>query len=225
MASQAQDPNDVSPEAIVALENVLIRPLHITDAPASAKHGNDPGIVQWMRDTFPFPYSLKDAEGFITNRGTVDTHPVLFDTNTAEDKEGKTPKQVLINYAIVRRSDGAFMGGIGLKPRKDVERRTMEVGYWIGREFWGKGYMTEALRGFSAWTFATFPQLLRLEAKTFEGNVASGRVLLKAGYQAEGVRRKAIWKRGEALDELNFGMLRSECPELSSLSQGHAPAS
>lgn len=205
MASTTDNQSKPIPEPIVTLSKVFIRPLHLSDAPHNALMANDPDIAKGMRNTFPYPYALAHAESFITNAGLVATKPSTL-TDPATD--------VLTNYAICRRSDGAYIGGMGLKPGSDVEQRTMEIGYWIGRDHWGHGYMTEAVAGFATWAFRTFPETLRLEGSTFEGNVASGRVLVKAGFRPEGVRRKAVWKNGKSLDVSYFGMLREECPGL-----------
>ncbi|ROW18367.1 hypothetical protein VPNG_00191 [Cytospora leucostoma] len=196
---------------ILTLPRVTIRPYHPTDAPHSAHQANDPSIAANMRNTFPSPYSPRDAEHFI---GAI----ALAATST----NPLQPEGVRLHYAICRSGDGAFAGGIGLKPLRDVEARTLEVGYWVGREHRGKGYATEAVRGFSDWAFATFPGVLRLEASVFEGNGASEAVLLKAGYQREGVRRKAVWKNDRALDLVYFGLLREEWSGLGSRGvEGH----
>lgn len=220
-------PEDLPIEPILTLENVIIRPLRLEDAPASSRLANEWDIAKNMRNTFPYPYELSHATGFITTGGRATHSTVLVDdveipddndaatTTDNGEKVAVPPKAVLINYAIVRRSDGAFMGGLGVKPLKDVQARTMGVGYWIGREFRGHGYTTEAVRGLCQWAFATFPQLLRLEADVHGGNGASVRVLEKVGFQAEGVRRKAVWKADQSLDLLVFGMLREESPGLS----------
>ncbi|KAK7745068.1 hypothetical protein SLS53_003303 [Cytospora paraplurivora] len=184
---------------ILTLPRVTIRPYHPTDAPQSAQQANDPAIAANMRNTFPSPYALRDAEHFI--------NAVALARTSASPLQ---PAGIRLHYAICRSSDGAFVGGIGLKPLRDVEARTLEVGYWVGREHRGKGYATEAVRGLSGWAFATFPEVLRLEASVFEGNGASEAVLLKAGYQREGVRRKAVWKHDRALDLVYLGLLREE---------------
>lgn len=173
-----------------------------------AKHANDPDITKGMRNTFPSPYSLEQAEFFLHNIGLKESHP--SSTNPDDNDAAAAAEPVLTNYALCRRADGAYMGGIGLMPKRDVEARTFETGYWIGKEFWGSGYMTEALPAFTAWAFETFAELVRIEASVFEGNDGSVRVLQRAGFQAEGVRRKAIWKRGQLLDQMLFSMLREE---------------
>ena len=78
--------------------------------------------------------------------------------------------------------DGALAGGIGYTRRTDVERIGAEVGYWLGRAFWGRGIATAALRLLTAHAFAADPELRRLWAVPFARNVASARVLEKAGY-------------------------------------------
>ncbi|KAH8762481.1 acetyltransferase [Diaporthe sp. PMI_573] len=188
---------------ILTLTKTLIRPYHPTDTAASAKQANHPEIARWMRNTFPNPYELQHAESFIGNIALTD-----------KSASPLRPEGILLNYAICRSSDGAFVGGIGLKPFKDVEARTVELGYWLGREHWGRGYAGEAIAAFAAWAFSTFPDLLRVEAGVYEGNSASEAVLKKAGFQFEGVRRKAIWKHGESLGMRNYGLLREECPGL-----------
>lgn len=205
--STSTDPSSTPlPIPILVLPNVIIRPLHPSDAPFMAKHGNHEDVSKGMRNGFPSPYELHHANSFLTNIGLKQAYP--------SHRSSPDAQLILLNYALCRRSDGAYMGGIGLMPQGDVEERTFEVGYWIGKEFWGKGYVTEAVRAFTAWVFRTFPEVLRLEACVFEGNEGSARVLLKAGFQAEGVRRKAVWKRGKVLDKQYFGMLREECEAL-----------
>ena len=87
----------------------------------------------------------------------------------------------------------------------------MEIGYWLGREHWGRGLATEAVRAFGRWAFAAYPELRRLEAGVFAGNDASARVLAKAGYVLEGRRRDACWKNGAFLDIAMYSLLREEC--------------
>lgn len=204
-ASAASSSSPEPPAPILTLDRVIVRAYLPSDAPSLAKHANDPAISQWMTNRFPSPYTLADSEYFINTIALVQTR-----SSTASSP----PTDLLVNYALFRRSDGAYLGGIGLKPLADVEARGVELGYWVGREFWGQGYVTEAVRGFTAWAFATFPELLRVEAGLFEGNVASAKVVTKAGFRAEGVRRKAVWKNGRALDMVYYGMLREECPGL-----------
>lgn len=101
-------------------------------------------------------------------------------------------------------------GGIGYTRRTDVERIGAEVGYWLGRAFWGRGIATAALRLLTAHAFAADPGLRRLWAVPFVTNVASARVLEKAGYTREGTLRESAIKDGRVLDQRMYAMLRSE---------------
>lgn len=188
------------PAPILTLQRLIIRPYHSSDAPAASQNGNDARIAQYMTNAFPHPYELHHAESFINTVALVSTRP-----------GGAGGAPVHLDYAICRRADGAYMGGMGLKPQADVEARTWEMGYWLGADHWGRGYMSEAVPAFAEWAFRTFPDVLRIEASVYEGNLGSQCVLRKSGFREEGVRRKAIWKNGKRLDKHYFGMLREEC--------------
>ncbi|KAI1144424.1 acyl-CoA N-acyltransferase [Hypoxylon sp. FL0543] len=176
------------PAPIVTTEKCIIRPYAPSDAEPMAAAANLPEITMYMRNRFPHPYTLEDSKFWI-------------------DLSVKaTP---MVNFAIFT-PDGDFAGAIGLIPGQDVEYRTWEVGYWIAKHQWGKGIATTALKAFSVWAFKEFPELLRLEAGVFEGNNASMKVLEKANYVREGVRRKAICKRGKVLDQVLFSLLRED---------------
>jgi ribosomal-protein-alanine N-acetyltransferase len=88
--------------------------------------------------------------------------------------------------------------------------RTWEMGYWLGKDFWGKGVATSAAKGFSRWAFATFPVILRLEGCVTQGNSASMIVLERAGFVKEGVKRKAVFKNGVAADSVIYGLIRED---------------
>ncbi|KAJ7363039.1 acyl-CoA N-acyltransferase [Mycena albidolilacea] len=177
-----------SPMPILTLSRSIIRPYHVLDAPSIAREANNPLIAQWMRNLFPHPYTLLDAESWI---------PIA------------TKRLPLRNFAITR-PDGTYVGGIGLKPLADVELRRMEIGYWMGEAHWGAGIMTEAVIAFSRWSFETIPELLRLEAGVFGGNEGSMVVLRKA-ITFEGLRHNVVFKNGKVLDIHMFALLREEC--------------
>ena len=95
-----------------------------------------------------------------------------------------------------------------------------EVGYAIFRpEDRGKGYMTEALRIFSAYLFELRP-IPRLQLGMFKGNAASRRVAEKCGYQYEGTQRQGSFLRGEYRDRETFSLLAEECLPLVEALEG-----
>ena len=92
-------------------------------------------------------------------------------------------------------------------PRSDIERVSAEIGYWIGEPFWGRGIMTDVLRGVTDWCLEHF-QLTRIYALPFAENAASCRVLGKAGYVCEGRLRKSAIKDGKVVDQFMYAFVR-----------------
>ena len=154
------------------------------DAAALARHADNRKIWRNVRDHFPHPYTLADAETWIERAGG-----------------DQPPTQLAIEL------DGEAAGGIRVFLQRDVERRSAELGYWLGEAHWGRGVMTEAVRRYTALAFETF-DLLRIYAVVFEWNPASCRVLEKAGYVLEGRLRKAVVKDGVVLDQFLYATVR-----------------
>ena len=147
-------------------------------------HANNRKIWQNVRDVFPHPYTNADAEDWI--RKASSEVPM---TSLAIDV------------------DGAAVGGIGLVLQSDIFRRSAELGYWLGEDYWGRGIVTEAVGAFTEWSFATF-DLCRIYAGVFDWNPASARVLEKSGFEFEGRMKKAVTKEGHTGDELVYAITR-----------------
>ena len=109
------------------------------------------------------------------------------------------------NFAIA--VAGEAVGGIGFTLQPDVARRSAEIGYWLGEEFWGRGIATEALIAVTDYAFANH-DLCRVYAHVFDWNRASARVLEKAGYEFEGRMRKSVTKDGQTIDQLMYAIVR-----------------
>jgi len=92
-----------------------------------------------------------------------------------------------------------------------------ELGYRIYRsENWGKGYTSEAVSLMTAWLFETKP-VDRIQATTLVGNEASEAILIKCGFQFEGVMRKAIFHQGRNQDLNLYSLLREDSRPLKDL--------
>lgn len=142
-------------------ERLLLRPGWTEDAPALHRAIADEGVVRNLA-TAPWPYRPEDALNFLA-RERGPTEPVLL---------------------IFRREGGApeLIGGIG------IDRSAgggIELGYWLARHAWGRGYATEAGRAVIANARDSL-RLKRLEAGHFLDNPASGRVLEKLGFRPTG---------------------------------------
>jgi RimJ/RimL family protein N-acetyltransferase len=168
----------------IPLSRSVVRTFRAGDAPSLARHANNRRVWINLRDEFPHPYALADARRFI-------------EIVTAADPE--------THFAIV--ADGAAAGAVGLHLKKDIRRRSAEIGYWLGEEFWGRDIATEAVRAVTAYAFGRF-DLARLYAGAFEWNEASMRVLEKAGYTREARLRKAVTKDGRTIDLLLYATVR-----------------
>jgi ribosomal-protein-alanine N-acetyltransferase len=95
-----------------------------------------------------------------------------------------------------------------------------EVGYGIfRREDRGKGYMTEALRIFSAYLFE-LRAIPRLSLGTAVDNAAARRVAEKCGYKYEGTSRRTVFARGDYVDCVHYSLLREECGSLAEALRG-----
>lgn len=110
-------------------------------------------------------------------------------------------------FAIIDKSTNRFAGCIGIHPTRAHNRA--EVGYWIGKPFWGHGLATEALRLIIKFGFEDL-QLNRIAAGHFPYNPASGRVMQKANMRHEGVLRGALFHREQYKDEVRYAILRED---------------
>ena len=168
----------------ITLTRARIRSWVPGDAASLARHADNPNVWRRLRDRFPHPYTLRDARRFI---------------RTARRARPETVFAIALGDEAV--------GGIGFHPRDDVYRRTAEIGFWLGQDFWGRGIATEAVRAVVAHAFSHH-DLHRIEAYVFEGNLASGRVLEKAGLVLEGTLRGRVVKDGRTLDERIYAIVR-----------------
>jgi len=169
----------------IVLSRCTLRPWRAGDEASLVRSANNRNISRNLRDRFPYPYTEADAKAWIAFNAGL-----------------RPPTQ---HFAIV--VDGAPVGGISVEPGEGERRRSAEVGYWLGRAYWGRGIASEALRAVTEYAFATF-DLCRLEAGVFGWNPASARVLEKAGYTLEGCAKQAVIKDGQMTDRLLYGLVR-----------------
>ena len=110
-------------------------------------------------------------------------------------------------FAIV--VDGNAVGAIGFVLQKDVDRVSAEIGYWLGEPYWGRGITSEALAAVTQYAIENY-ELTRLFAVPFSANVASIRVLEKAGYALEGRLRRSAIKDGQIVDQVLYAFIAPE---------------
>jgi RimJ/RimL family protein N-acetyltransferase len=162
------------------LERCTIRHWRADDAASLAKNANNRRVWLGLRDLFPHPYTISDANNFL--QATLSAQPA---TNFCID----------ISEAAV--------GGIGIRLGEDVHRYRAELGYWLSEDFWGHGITSEAVPAVTDYCFANF-ELHRIYAEPFANNPASARVLEKASFVLEGRLRNNVVKDGQILDSLLY---------------------
>lgn len=170
------------------LERSVVRSWRLDDVDSLVRNADDREVWLQLRDRFPHPYTPDDARRFLER-------VTLLDPEVA--------------FAI--EVDGEAAGGIGVTLGEDVRRVSAELGYWLGRDHWGRGIMTEAVRHFTTWALERF-DLTRIFAVTYTRNRASARVLEKAGYAVEGRMRRSAIKDGEIVDQLLHARVREDTP-------------
>jgi [ribosomal protein S5]-alanine N-acetyltransferase len=114
-------------------------------------------------------------------------------------------------FLILRSSDGPLIGGLNLANIRRGVAQAGSLGYWIGEPFARHGYMTEAVRAFIPFAFATL-RLHRLEAACIPSNVASIKLLERNGFVREGYAREYLCINGLWQDHLLFGRLKQARP-------------
>jgi len=161
----------------------IIRPYHTNDASTLVQIAGAFAVAQWMSEDFAHPYTLTDAESWIAETQRHD------------------PLQA---WAV--EVEGKLAGGVGLEPLVGSHAGGAILGYWLGIDYWGRGIATAVVHQIVMDGFAT--GLRRIEAHVFEQNVASARVLEKAGFRLEARLEKSYIERdGKPCDKLIYARL------------------
>ena len=169
----------------LTLNRCEIRSWRASDLDSLVRYADNRKIWLNLRDRFPHPYTKRDGREFLRAMH-------LQKPETA--------------FAVV--VDGEAVGGIGFVLQADVERVSAEIGYWLGEPFWGRGITTEALVAITEYAIERHG-LTRVFAVPFAWNVASCRVLEKAGYLIEGRLRQSAIKDGRVTDQVQYAFIRA----------------
>lgn len=166
-------------------KRLLLRPFAPSDGTAVRELAGDRAIADTTRNV-PHPYEPGMAEEWIA------THERDFD-------EGRC-----IHFAITENAGGRLVGAIGLMDL--VKGHQAELGYWVGKPFWNRGYCTEAAEAVLRFAYEEL-DLVRVHASHLTRNPASGRVLRKIGMKHEGCRRGHFVKWGRLEDIELYGIV------------------
>ena len=165
MVAEWEEDEDECPEGgspviecpVLVTDRLVLRQPHEDDIPELAELANNRKIAD-MLARMPHPYGVEEARDFVesTRRSGI---------------AGST-------YAVTLAESGAFIGCAGLHGAK----RGLELGYWIGEPYWGRGYATETAHALVDLTFRA-SALDRLHVSCRLVNTASRRVIHKCGFQ------------------------------------------
>jgi len=164
--------------------NFKLRAWKEDDLNALVKHANNPNVANTMMDIFPHPYTREKGIAFINLAMQEPIHLFAIDVN------------------------GEAVGGIGIHPLADIQRKNAELGYWLAEPFWGKGIITEAIKQVIPIGFKLY-DINRIFARPFGTNIGSQKALEKAGFKLEARFEKTFFKNGEFVDELFYAMRKT----------------
>lgn len=165
--------------------NISLRPWNLSDLENLVAFANNPNIARNLTDQFPSPYTKENGLKFI------------------EFASSGNPLRI---FAIDM--EGRAIGGIGLHPQSDIERKNAELGYWLGEPFWGKGIISQIIPKMVDYGFLNL-DIHRIFARPFGRNIASQKVLEKSGFTLEARLKDAFYKNEIFEDALIYSRLKS----------------
>lgn len=184
-----QHPDSPIDQPVLRTERMILRAFTLDDASAITELLMDKEIAA-NTQLIPFPYTLEMATEWIEPQAKT-------------WQEGRATVFAVCLAAPSER--GTVIGVIGLEIDSVHERA--ELGYWIGKAYWGKGYCTEAATAVIEFGFEQLG-LNRVFAYHMLRNPASGRVMEKLGMMPEGELKQHTKKWGVFEDVALFGILR-----------------
>jgi len=171
----------------IETERLILRSIKMDDAERINFLCNDQAVTSTTL-RIPYPSALEDTKKFIETSENMDIEKGVV-------------------FTIILKSAQEIIGvmGLGVEPAHEKG----ELGYWLGKEYWGRGYCTEAAKAVLEYGFNTL-KLNRIYANYMKGNEASGRIMQKIGMQYEGCLKEHVKKNGLFKDVECYGVLKKD---------------
>ena len=166
--------------------DISIRKWKIEDAEQLKNAINNEKILDNLRDGIPYPYTIENAQEFITQ--TLNA-----------------PKDSQYSWAIL--VDNKVIGSVGVFRKDNIHYQTAEIGYYIAEEYWGNGIMTKVITEVCNYIFNE-TDIIRIFAEPFAYNIPSCKVLEKAGFELEGILRNNAIKNNKILDMKMYSIIK-----------------
>jgi [ribosomal protein S5]-alanine N-acetyltransferase len=177
--------------AALETERLLLRRFRISDAQNAYKNWfSDPDVAMYMR--WDAHTDIQQTEEFLQKVVTDYEKPDFY------------------RWAITMRTSSEVIGAIGLHIEDEFDM-VADVSYALGKAFWGKGIVTEALKEVLRFGFLVVG-VNRIEAFHAVNNPASGKVMKKAGMQYEGRLRQSYRSHNGFEDSDLYAIIRSDMP-------------
>ncbi len=173
---------------VIRTERLICRQISTDDAPALHEYWSDEEVTRY--------FSL---DPFATLAETVEMIALL--NNMPQANQG-------IRWAVIRAADGIVLGTCGFH-NHEPEHFRAEMGYDLGRPYWGQGIMGEAIRAILEYGFCTL-NFNRIEAFVNFGNRNSTRLLERTGFHLDGLLRQYELNRGRFVDQYCYSLLKSD---------------
>ena len=170
------------------LERLVLRPFSQKDAKRVQLLAGDENIASGAIN-LPYPYIDGIAESWI---------------NTHENEFINGNSMIL---AITLKDNGTLIGSLGIYLNKKHDHA--ELGYWVGKDYWGNGYCSEAVKGIVNYAFDTI-KLNKIFAYFLHRNPASGKVLTKNGFKSEGFLKQHVKYNNKYEDIECYSLLRTQ---------------
>ena len=182
----------VKKERIFTTKRLILRPWFESDAESLYKYAKDPEVGL--------------PAGWPVHKSVAESLEVI--QNVLNSREC---------YAICEKDTNEVIGSIELKleGHTDMTERDdeCELGYWLNKEYVGKGYMTEAAKAVAKFLFNDV-NYRKIIAGCDSENIGSARVMEKVGMKREAVLREQIKRKDDTWgDDFQYGILRREFEE------------
>ena len=156
-------------QELILGESLKLRPWRRYDVASLVKHANDAEVAYYTSHRFPHPYTELDAQKFLRAR-----------------------RKAAAGVSLAIDVDGEAAGGIAVTIGEGTEAHCAELGYWLGRQHWGKGVMSQVVARFVPWVME---------------NRASCALLERIGFVCEARMRAAVFKHGRYADALLYSLV------------------
>ena len=172
-------------------KRLILRDITEKDAKSIAENANEKE-VWYFTEQIPYPYTLKDAKGFVKH---------------CKETQKKKPRA---NYelGIDLRAEKKIIGMISLC-KINYQHKKATIGYWLGKKYRKQGIVSEAEKAVLNFAFNKL-KLNKISGEALIENIASNKLFKKFGFRKVGILKEELIKTGKKLDAYRHELLKTE---------------